>query len=174
MRIERIQIRNFKSIQEIDISPSQEINVFIGENSVGKSNVFDAVTWLLGPVYPSFNSTQPQDRYNGDENNEIKIRLTFDDGNYLELAESWEYKGYQKSGLNFNGGFINDIERQKYCSAYVGVDRAILDYLPSNRWSLMGRILLEINELFKSEEVFIFTCGAGEFFCLGLAKWNVE
>lgn len=153
MRIKRIQIRNFKSIQEIDISPSQEINVFIGENSVGKSNVFDAVTWLLGPVYPSFNSTQPQDRYNGDENNEIKIRLTFDDGNYLELAESWEYKGYQKSGLNFNGGFINDIERQKYCSAYVGVDRAILDYLPSNRWSLMGRILLEINELFKSEEV---------------------
>src|SRR5690606_37927068 len=124
MRIERIQIRNFKSIQEIDISPSQEINVFIGENSVGKSNVFDAVTWLLGPVYPSFNSTQPQDRYNGDENNEIKIRLTFDDGNYLELAESWEYNGYQTSGLNFNGGFINDIERQKYCSAYVGVDRA--------------------------------------------------
>lgn len=154
MKITRIEIENYKSIEKLVFNTSGLINVFIGENSVGKSNVFDAITWLLGPVYPSFNSTQPQDRFNGKDENQIKIRLTFDDGNYLELAETWiDPYGRQKNGLNISGNYIQDIDRQRYCSAYVGVDRAILDYLPSNRWSLLGRILREINELFKKEEI---------------------
>jgi len=154
MKITKIEIENYKSIERLVFNTSEQINVFIGENSVGKSNIFDAITWLLGPVYPSFNSTQPQDRFNGEDDNEIKIKLTFDDGNYLELAETWtDPYGRQKTGLNLSGNYINDIDRQKYCSAYVGVDRAIMDYLPSNRWSLLGRILREINELFKQEEV---------------------
>lgn len=154
MKITKIEIENFKSIERLVFNTSDQINVFIGENSVGKSNVFDAITWLLGPVYPSFNSTQPQDRFNGKDENQIKIRLTFDDGNYLELAETWiDHNGRQKNGLNISGNYIQDIDRQRYCSAYVGVDRAILDYLPSNRWSLLGRILREINELFKKEEI---------------------
>ena len=154
MKITKIEIENYKSIEKLAFNTSDQINIFIGENSVGKSNIFDAITWLLGPVYPSFNSTQPQDRFNGKDENEIKIRLTIDDGNYLELAETWtDPYSRPKTGLNLSGNYINDIDRQRYCSAYVGVDRAIMDYLPSNRWSLLGRILREINELFKQEEV---------------------
>ncbi len=154
MKITRIEIENYKSIEKLVFNTSDQINVFIGENSVGKSNVFDAITWLLGPIYPSFNSTQPQDRFNGEDNNKIKIKLTFDDGNYLEFAEKWyDNWGNEKTGLNHSGNYIQDVTRQNYCSAYVGVDRAILDYLPSNRWSLLGRILREINELFKKEEI---------------------
>ena len=150
MKIERIVIRNYKSIKHIDISCSSKINAFIGENSVGKSNIFDAINWPLGPVYPSFNSTLPQDHFMGDTANEIRITLCFDDGKYLQLAENWLYQSkHQKSGLNLSANYINDIERQRYCSAYLGVDRSILDYSPSNRWSLMGRILLDINQMFK-------------------------
>jgi putative ATP-dependent endonuclease of OLD family len=90
----------------------------------------------------------------GDIANDIKITLCFDDGNYLQLAENWiDQRQKQKSGLNLSANYITDIERQKYCSAYLGVDRSILDYSPSNRWSLMGRILLDINQLFKQQEV---------------------
>lgn len=153
MKIERIAIRNFKSIKHIDFNCSPRINAFIGENSVGKSNIFDAINWPLGPTYPSFNSTLPQDHFMGDISNEIKISLSFDDEKYLQLAENWtDLRGYQKSGLNLSGGYVTDIERQKYCSAYLGVDRSILDYSPSNRWSLMGRILLDINHMFKKQE----------------------
>lgn len=152
MKIQRIAIRNYKSIKHMDIDCSPKINAFIGENSVGKSNIFDAINWPLGPVYPSFNSTLPQDHFMGEESNEIKITLCFDDGKFLQLAENWTYKGkYQKSGLNLSQDYISDIDRQKYCSAYLGVDRSILDYSPSNRWSLMGRILLEINQMFKEQ-----------------------
>jgi putative ATP-dependent endonuclease of the OLD family len=154
MKIERIVIRNYKSVKHIDIACSSKINAFIGENSVGKSNIFDAINWSLGPVYPSFNSTLPQDHFMGDSSNDIKITLCFDDGKYLQLAENWtDQRQNQKSGLNLSSNYITDIERQKYCSAYLGVDRSILDYSPSNRWSLMGRILLDINQMFKQQEV---------------------
>lgn len=154
MKIKRIVIRNFKSIKHIDIECSSKINAFIGENSVGKSNIFDAINWSLGPIYPSFNSTLPQDHFMGDPSNEIKITLFFDDGNCLELAENWvDKRQCQKSGLNLSANYITDIERQKYCSAYLGVERSILDYSPSNRWSLLGRILLDINQMFKEQEV---------------------
>jgi putative ATP-dependent endonuclease of OLD family len=90
----------------------------------------------------------------GNPDNEICITLYFDDGKHLQLAEKWlDYKQQEKSGLNLSGGYIQDLERQRYCSAYLGVDRKILDYLPSNRWSLLGRILLDINEMFKLDEV---------------------
>ncbi|MFN8333874.1 MAG: AAA family ATPase [Cyclobacteriaceae bacterium] len=154
MRIEKIIIRNYKSIKLIELNCSPKINAFIGENSVGKSNIFDAVNWSLGPVYPSFNSTLPQDHFMGDRTNEISITLHFDNGNRLQLAENWtDNRGNIKSGLNLSGGYITDVERQRYSSAYLGVDRAILDYLPSNRWSLLGRILLDINEMFKQDEI---------------------
>lgn len=154
MKIDRITIQNFKSIKLIELGCSPKLNAFIGENSVGKSNIFDAINWSLGPVYPSFNSTLPQDHFMGNPTNEIKITLHFDDGHYLQLAESWtDNSGRVKSGLNYSNNYLNDIDRQRYCSAYLGVDRAILDYMPSNRWSLLGRILFDINSMFKKDEV---------------------
>ncbi|UEG50315.1 AAA family ATPase [Ferruginibacter lapsinanis] len=154
MKIKQIVIRNYKSIHHIDLNCSDKINAFIGENSVGKSNIFNAINWCLGPIYPSFNATQPQDHFMGLESNEIKISLMFDDGKYLQLAEKWMYnERFEKSGLNLSSNYVTDIERQKYCSAYLGVDRSILDYSPSNRWSLMGRILQDINQMFKEEEI---------------------
>ena len=65
MHIQRVLIQNYKSVKKVEIEPSPLINVFIGENSVGKSNIFDAITWPLGPVYPSFNSTTPADHFQG-------------------------------------------------------------------------------------------------------------
>lgn len=154
MRITKVYIENYKSIKSLEFTPSEYLNVFIGENSVGKSNIFDAINWLLGPLYPSFNNVKDEERYLGDLNNKIKIRLHFDDGKYLELAEEWQdSRGNIKSGLNINGGYISDEVRKQYASAYLGVDRKILDYLPSNRWSLLGRILLEINKAFSEETV---------------------
>ena len=43
MKIKRIRIQNYNSIKDIDITLSDKVNVFIGENSVGKSNIFAAM-----------------------------------------------------------------------------------------------------------------------------------
>ncbi len=157
MKIEQVTIKNYKSIKEIYFEPTSGLNSFIGANSTGKSNIFDAINWLLGPMYPSFNSVKKEDHFLGDEGNKIYIKLSFDDGNSLEFDESKEVTNYGKKE-NKSGLFYNDEKynckseiREKYCSAYLGVDRKIMDYLPSNRWSLVGRVLLEVNKKFQQE-----------------------
>ncbi|OQY68704.1 hypothetical protein B6D29_00405 [Microgenomates bacterium UTCPR1] len=154
MKITDVSIENYKSISKLHFKPNEGLNAFIGENSAGKSNILNAIYWLLGPVYPSFNSTQTEDRYLGNLDNKIKIQLTFDDGKTLELAEEWrDHRGEIKIGLNLGGGYIKDEVRKEYCSGFLGVDRQINDYMPSNKWSLVGRILQQINEQFKSESL---------------------
>jgi putative ATP-dependent endonuclease of OLD family len=152
MKITKVTIDNYKSIKYLEFNPNKGINAFVGSNSTGKSNIFEAITWLLAPVYPSFNSTKKEDRFLGNDNNKIKIKLEFDDGNYLELAEEWtDSYGRQKSGLNYTGNYCNSEQREQYCCAYLDTERKILDYLPSSRWTLVGRILQEVNKKFLTE-----------------------
>lgn len=152
MKIANVLIENYKSVKHLEFKPHNGINSFVGANSTGKSNIFEAITWLLGPVFPSFNATKKQDRFLGDDSNKIKIKLDFDDGNYLELAEEWtDSGGRDKSGLNFNGSYCNSEQRELYCCAYLDTERKILDYLPASRWTLVGRILQEVNKRFSAE-----------------------
>ena len=154
MKITRVHIQNYKSIRNLKIAPSPKLNVFIGENGAGKSNILDAINWLLGPTYPTFNATTKQDHYLSDENNKILIRLEFDSGENLELNEYKQTDSQIKSGLFYNDQNYNckgDI-RERFCSAYIGTERQIVDYLPSDRRSLLGRILLDINKRFLEEK----------------------
>jgi putative ATP-dependent endonuclease of the OLD family len=152
VKITKIIIKNFKSIKDIEIIPNQFINAFIGENNTGKSNVFDAINWLLGPTYPTFNSTKKSDHYLGDEKNKIFINLQFDNGYIFELDES---KPKYNFSISQNGQWQKDLSnlRDKFCCAYIGDEREIVDYLPSDKWSLLGRILQDINKIFLEEKI---------------------
>lgn len=131
---------------------STKLNVFVGENSVGKSNIFNAITWLIGPTYPSFYNISKEDYYKGNTDEIIDISLTFDDQNTLNLSESWnDFKGNKKSGLNCNGKYITSENREKYISSFIGINREINDYLPSSKYTLLGRFLQDINKKFISE-----------------------
>lgn len=152
MKITKILIENYKSIKHLEFTPNKGVNAFVGANSTGKSNIFEAITWLLAPNYPSFNATKKEDRFLGDDSNKIRIKLDFDNGNYLELAEEWQdSSGRTKSGLNLSGGYCNSEQREHYCCAYLDTERRILDYLPSSRWTLIGRFLQEVNKRFLEE-----------------------
>mgnify|MGYP000506297808 FL=1 len=115
MKIDKLTIRNYKSIKDLELSP--RINVLIGANNVGKSNILYAMEWLLGPTYPMANRLDRWDFYNGDEGLPIKIGLTFDDGNVLSFDSTWcDSYGHEKHGLNLNGGYINGDVRERYVS----------------------------------------------------------
>ena len=45
MRISRLRIENFRSIQSADSRPS-EFNVFVGQNNHGKTNLFETLDWF--------------------------------------------------------------------------------------------------------------------------------
>ena len=47
MRIARIKVRNFRSIKEVEMTPSS-FNILIGQNNHGKTNFFEAIDWFYG------------------------------------------------------------------------------------------------------------------------------
>ena len=153
MKITRIAIQNYKSIKNIDIKISDKVNVFIGENSVGKSNIFAAMEWVLGSVYPSFNNYPKEDYFRGNETAKVTITLYFDDSHFLQMTNKWYDKyGNEKSGLNIDGnGYVSDDVRQKYISAFIGSDRKISENPAANRWTVLGRLLRDINARFLEE-----------------------
>ena len=139
MKITSIYIKNYKSINEVNLVLSDKVNIFIGENSVGKSNIFAAIDWVLGPNHPSFNNFAKEDFYRGDTSAHVTIRIHFDDGHYLELTNLWRDRyGNSKSGLNLDGSlYVSDDVRQKYISALIGPERKVADNPASNRWTLL-------------------------------------
>ncbi len=161
MKITRIVIHNYKSIKSIDIKLSDQVNVFIGENSVGKSNIFAALEWVLGPVYPSFNNFPKEDYFRGNENAHVAVTLYFDNGHFLQMTNKWydRYKN-EKSGLNIDGaGYVSDDIRQQYISAFIGPDRKISENPATNRWTVLGRLLRDINAKFLAESAVDPTTG---------------
>lgn len=154
MKIERIIIENYRSIKQIELVPNKGLNVFIGENSVGKTNIFNAINWLLGPSWPSFNSTECSDHWKGSMDNKIRIAISYDDDACLDLDESKEKFQFSitKSGQYSPS---NNEARAEYASAYLDIKREIQDYLPSNKWSLLGRVLQQMNSAFLNETMVV-------------------
>lgn len=133
---------------------SERINVFVGANNVGKSNIFSALEWLVGPVYPSSNRLDRQDFYLGDEDAGLEIDLGFNDGNHLIFSSTWhDNYGRDKHGLHQTSGYISDEIRAKYVSASIGTDRRIADNPAGNQWSLLGRMLHDFNQRLYEESI---------------------
>lgn len=151
MYITRIYIKNFKSIKEVDIYPNKWLNAFIWENSTWKSNVFKALDWVLWKTYPTFNQISKEDHFMWNEENKIQIIIDFNDWMSFWLNEN-EEKYKFKMEKEWKNSF-NDNDRKKYASAYLDTKREISDYMPSNKWSLLWRILQEVNTKFTTESI---------------------
>ena len=154
MKIDKLTIKNYRSVRDLELNLSPRINVFIGANNVGKSNILSAMEYLLGPSYPTANRLERWDFYKGDEELPLKIALDFDDGARLSFDSIWlDSYGREKHGLNLNGGYVSDEARNRYVSASIGPDRRVLDNPASSQWSLLGRMLKEFNERLSEETI---------------------
>lgn len=47
MYLSRIEITNFRNLQNLTLKPSSELNILVGENSVGKTNFIEALSLLV-------------------------------------------------------------------------------------------------------------------------------
>ena len=48
MRIDRLELRNFKKFAELDLSLHPQFTLLIGDNGAGKTSVLDALAVALG------------------------------------------------------------------------------------------------------------------------------
>lgn len=83
IKIERIEIKNFKSIVNLKIERPNPFTVFVGSNACGKSNIFSAIDMLFNSYYnsplKSFNDFGGEHLFNfykKDTNIEITLQTT--------------------------------------------------------------------------------------------------
>lgn len=86
MPLTRLTIKNFKSIKECDITFSG-LNVLIGENGTGKTNILDAVNYFYRNLTDSNISTDIFDE-NNHYSNEVRISLTYDLSEFVKISKS--------------------------------------------------------------------------------------
>jgi hypothetical protein len=52
MWISSITLENFRCFKSLSLTPSKELNIFVGENNVGKTSVFIALSKLINAIWP--------------------------------------------------------------------------------------------------------------------------
>ena len=106
MIITKIYIRNFRNIKEAELSFDNDLNIFIGKNAQGKTNLMEALSVCLGGSFRHVRFSQyiPAN----DAKAEVMIRLYFtDDENIRENIVEYSVSG-GKVSVKYNGLKMND------------------------------------------------------------------
>lgn len=99
MRLNRLNLTNFKNYKDISLDLSHRVNVFVGNNAVGKTNILDSI-YYLSFCKSYFNNIDSQN-INHDENYMIiKGRYRFD--NDVDNSVSCSFKKDDGKHFSFN------------------------------------------------------------------------
>jgi len=100
--IKNLSIRNFKSVQKLDINNCKRVNVFIGEYNSGKSNILEALSFLSANALEKdflndiFRYKNARDFfYDSDTNSNIDIKTD-------EMCFQLRYSKRENGNLNNN------------------------------------------------------------------------
>lgn len=107
MIITRLYIRNFRNIREAELDFDSSLNVFIGKNAQGKTNLMEAISVCLGGSFRHVRFSQyiPV----GDSGAEVFIRLCFRDDNNTGRENVVEYTiCNNKPQVKYNGLNVSD------------------------------------------------------------------
>ena len=95
MIINKIHIKNFRAIKELDLSFDKNISLFIGDNGTSKTTILEAINFCCSQ---SFNSSRVKysDFYNNTDDN-IEIKVYFDSDYTISIQD-----GYNKKNIKCN------------------------------------------------------------------------
>ena len=132
VKIRKVKIQNFRSIQSAEWMPSPNMNCFIGPGDSGKSTILDALDWCLGarrnlPITDA-------DFYRMDVNNPISIIVSL--GALSDSLRKFEIYGNFLLGMDKEGS-IED-EPGKDLETILNLRLLIQDDLEP-QWSLVSK-----------------------------------
>lgn len=107
MVITRLYIRNFRNIREAELTFDDRINIFVGKNAQGKTNLMEAISVCLGGSFRHVRFSQYIPVSDGSA--EVFIRLCFRDDNITGRENVVEYTiSNGKLQITYNGLSVND------------------------------------------------------------------
>lgn len=170
MRVERLYIKNFRSIETLDIE-LQPLCTFIGPNNTGKSNILDSLDLVLGETYPTIRAFSERDFRNHDTSQVIEITTIFDspvNDDYgrplihgitlrLNRPDDLEYFPIDEHGerILYSTGTpmrISTRMREQIPLLHISVDRRVESQLRPTSWTLWGKIQRELNRRFEGNK----------------------
>jgi putative ATP-dependent endonuclease of the OLD family len=82
MRLESIEVSNYRSIANVKLEPCGDFNVLIGRNNSGKSNILGSIEAFFASIRPEIINTAPPvgdeiDLFQKEATRQIKIRAIF-------------------------------------------------------------------------------------------------
>ncbi|MBO5030801.1 MAG: AAA family ATPase [Lachnospiraceae bacterium] len=91
MRIERIQINHFKSIQHLQINDIENSLILVGQNNTGKTTILDAIRTVGGDY-----RLRPEDFSEDGSNIEIAVSLAVEEEDLIRLQQSGSISRYHR------------------------------------------------------------------------------
>lgn len=146
VKIKKIFIKNFRSIVEAEIDTTN-MNIFVGLNDVGKSNVLKALNLFFNYKPDTFNFFEDYSslvHLKGHRAKEIIIRLTLEipdkyaDKGEVELTKKWVWT--QTKGVTFSSTYNRGFSAKS--RTRVLLDRISYEYIPAVKSKAYFRELL--------------------------------
>jgi len=104
LKLRKITIQNYRNIAYKEIEVGENGIVLSGENGIGKTNVIEAVYWLLsGKLFNGVSKSYSQGITPVDAEKGVKtsVKVEFDYQNYT--FEKITYENWGKNGDNYQG-----------------------------------------------------------------------
>ncbi len=100
MKITKVEIENFRSISNYCFDVA-DLNIFVGQNNHGKTNLFEAIDWF------DSGKTQSSNYHNHDKERLIKVRIHYTGAKVsVESLENERYKSAIQKVLGDHNEFI--------------------------------------------------------------------
>lgn len=155
MKINKVVIKNFRSIKSLEFNPSN-VCVLVGENNAGKTNILTAINFLLGEIWPTKRSLDVSDYYKQNKNNPIYIEVGFNE-NPLGISRVWcniPWEGKGETNFSYfrdpKSHYLSGDVRDGCALVYLDANRNLDYHLGQSRWTLFGRITRQLDEHFRN------------------------
>jgi putative ATP-dependent endonuclease of the OLD family len=168
MLINRLIIKNFRSIKDLDID-LRKINALVGPNSAGKSNILKALNLIIGNTWPTTRAFDHGDFYCYDKSNPIIIevrfsnpiqyysldvygfRLTYDgrDSDYMAIGNDGQTLTYFPSKKEVR---VNNQMRENVNMMYLPLDRQAYQQIKPSQWTVYGKLIKYISDQIESDK----------------------
>lgn len=185
MYITRICIKNFRNISDADLSFDKRLNIFVGKNAQGKTNLCEAISVCLGGSFrhARFSQFIPKN----DPKAEVRIKLFFRDDN-SERENVIDYTVVKNNvNVKYNGIKMKDAAELYGVLKYVvfipdhlnlikgspDLRRSYLDDVALMQTSTHLKKLSRYNKALKQRNIILSTVfGEAEDISAQLAPWN--
>ncbi|MFV0440968.1 MAG: DNA replication/repair protein RecF [Lachnospirales bacterium] len=147
MFVKKLYLNNFRNLQNLDIELSQNVNIFMGDNGQGKTNVLESI--YVSSIGKSFRTFSDKELVNFNMDFTFGSVDIYDDNSYDKIDFYIDKIGKKRFSLNKchikkNGDLLGNL----YTITFTPKDLNIIKLGPSERRNFINTELCQISNIY--------------------------